>query len=67
MHVHFTVELDMACKWALCFRLDGKLGLNSFDTVDDFIWHLIKVNYLVVMEQIHMLENGSGGIEGHVF
>lgn len=58
MHVHFTVELDMACKWAPWFRLDGKLALNSFDTVDDF-YVIVDVNVFGRHET-----NSHGGIEG---
>lgn len=54
MHVHFTVELDMSCKWALWFRLDGKLALNSFDKVDDF--------YLIVDVNVF----GRHGTNSHV-
>lgn len=58
LHVHFFV----ACKLTFWLWLDGKFSLNSLDTILFGIW--LRKMYLVVMEQIHMLENGSGGIEG---
>lgn len=55
LHVHFFV----ACKLTFWFWLDGKFSLSSLDTILFGIW--LRKMYLVVMEQIHMLENGSGG------